>query len=73
MIIRSYREYFFERFARAENDKPLDNTAFEIELSKYGIFRRRKQIEHKKVFSYMGVITRQEAAQQNLQILEAQR
>ena len=72
-FFKAYREYFFERFARAENDKPLDNTAFEIELSKYGIFRRRKQIEHKKVFSYMGVITRQEAAQQNLQILEAQR
>lgn len=70
---KAYREYYFERFSRADNDIPLDNIPFEMELSKYGIFRRRKQIERKKVFCYMGVITRLEAAQQNLQILEAQR
>lgn len=52
----------------AENDKPLDSAGFKIELSKYGIFKKRRTVESKKVSCYQGVITKQD-----MQILEAQR
>jgi putative DNA primase/helicase len=73
---KAYTEFFFGgKFVSigAENDKPLDSAGFEIELSKYGIFKRRRTVEGKEMSFYQGVITRQEAAKQNMQILKAQR